>query len=305
MAMTLLEASKLSTDPLKQGIIETFVAESAVLQYLPLLNIAGNAYKYNVEKTLPGIAWRAVGGTYTESTGVINPVTESLFILGGLAYTDRALVLTQGNGADLRAHSAKMKAKAASLEFTRNFFKGDNGTSPNQFDGLENRLTGAQVVDQGATSGGDALTLAKLDQMIDQVVGGPDVLFMNKTLRRKVNALMRAEGQATETVSDVFGRQIPAYAGIPIGVIENDSTDTAILGFTEDNPGGGTAASTSIYAVRFGVDEYVSGLQTKEGIDVEDLGLVGVTYQTLVEWLCGMGVFHPKAAARLQGIKNA
>ena len=44
------------------------------------------------------------------------------------------------------------------------------------------------------------LTLAKLDEMIDQVQGSPDVLFMNKTMRRKINALMRAAGQATETV---------------------------------------------------------------------------------------------------------
>jgi hypothetical protein len=305
MSMTLLEMAKMQTDPLKQGIIEVFPAETPVLQYLPFKNIAGNSYRYNIEETLPGIAWRAVGGSYTESTGVVNPQTESLFILGGVAYTDRALVLTQGNGPDLRAHSAKGKAKAAALDFTKAFFKGDNATDMNQPDGLQQRLTGDQLIAQGSTSGGDTLTLPKVDELIDAVVGGPDVLFMNKTLRRKINTLMRAAGQATETVSDVFGRQIPAYAGVPIGIIENDSTDTAILGFTEANPGGGSNVGTSIYAVRFGVDEYVCGLQTKEGVDVEDLGLVGVSYQTLVEWLCGMAVFHPRSAARLYGIKNA
>ena len=66
------------------------------------------------------------------------------------------------------------------------------------------------------------LTLAKLDELFDAVQGGADVLFMNKTLRRKVNTLMRAAGQAQETVSDSFGRQIPAYAGTPIAVIEDD-----------------------------------------------------------------------------------
>jgi hypothetical protein len=127
---------------------------------------------------------------------------------------------------------------------------------------------------------------------------------MNETLRRKVNSLVRAAGQAIETVSDAFGRQLMAYAGVPIAVIEQDKDGNEILPFTEDNPGGGTAASTSIYAVRFGVAEYVSGLQAGS-MDVEDLGLNRTMYETLIEWICGLGVFHPKAAARLQGIKNA
>jgi hypothetical protein len=40
-------------------------------------------------------------------------------------------------------------------------------------------------------------------------------------------------------------------------------------------------------------------------MDVLDQGLQGIFYQTLIEWICGLGVFHPKAAARLQAIKNA
>ena len=125
-------------------------------------------------------------------------------------------------------------------------------------------------------------------------------MFMNKTLRRKVNTLMRAAGQAQETVSDAFGRQISSYAGVPIGVIEEDKDGNQILAFTEDNPGGGSAASTSIYAVKFGAAEYVSGLQAGT-MDVLDLGLNRTKYETLVEWICGVGVFHPKAAARPPG----
>ena len=40
-------------------------------------------------------------------------------------------------------------------------------------------------------------------------------------------------------------------------------------------------------------------------MDVIDLGLNKTKFETLIEWICGMGVFHPKAAARLRGIKNA
>lgn len=306
MSLTLLEAAKLQQDPLKRGVIEVFPHTSPVLERLPFLSVAGNAYSYNTEDTLPGVAFRGINGSYTESTGVVNPVTEALKILGGMSDVDRALVKTQGNVNDLRSLQDGMKAKSTSLRFTKTFFKGDSETTATEFDGLENRLTGDQVIDQGATSGGDALTLAKLDEMIDAVQGGPDVLFMNKTLRRKVNTLIRAAGQATEAVSDAFGRQIPAYASIPIGVIEDDETGIEILGFTESNPGGGTAASSSIYAVRFGVGEFVSGLQCGD-MDVIDQGLYsgGVAYRTLIEWIVGLAVFNAKSAARLQGIKNA
>jgi hypothetical protein len=304
MSLTLLEAAKLVQDPLKRGVIEIFPRVSPVLERLPFFNVNGQAYKYNQEETLPGIAFRGINESYTESTGIVNPQVEALYVLGGISTVDRALVKTQGNVNNLRAVYDSMKAKAAALEYTKQFFKGDNSTDPNEFDGLENRLTGDQVLAQGSTSGGDALTLAKIDELLDAVQGGTDVLFMNKTLRRKVNTLVRAAGQAIETVSDVFGRQLMAYAGVPIAVVEEDKDGNEILPFTEDNPGGGSAASSSIYAVRFGLAEYVSGLQAGS-MDVEDLGLNRTMYETLIEWICGLGVFHPKAAARLQGIKNA
>lgn len=252
------------------------------------------------------MAFRSIGGSYTESTGVVNPVTESLKVMGGTSDVDRALVKTQGNVNNLRATHDRMKAKAASLYFTKMYFEGDSSTYATQFDGLQTRLTGDQLIAMGSTSGGDTLTLAKIDELIDAVQGGPDVLFMNKTMRRKVNTLIRAAGQAIETVSDSFGRQIPAYAGVPIGVIEEDEAGNTILDFDEDNPGGGSSVGTSIYACRFGVGEYVSGLQAGT-MDVIDMGLYsgGVAYRTLIEWICGLAVFHPKSAARLYGIKNA
>ena len=174
-----------------------------------------------------------------------------------------------------------------------------------QFDGLKNRLTGSQVIDMGATDGGDALTLAKLDELMDAVMGSPDILLMNKTCRRKVSTLVRAAGQAIETVSDAFGRQLMAYAGVPIGMIETDKDGTEILPFTEpDLDNGDKNTCCSIYACRFGAVEFVSGLQSGP-MEVIDLGLTRTVYETLIEWIVGLGVFHPKAAARLQGIKNA
>ncbi|MHC4138512.1 MAG: major capsid protein [Planctomycetota bacterium] len=303
--LTLLEASKLVQDPLKRGVIEIFPRVSPVLERLPFFEVTGQALKYNQEETLPGIAFRGINETYTADTGVVNPAVEALYIMGGLSKVDRALVKSQGNINNLRAIYDGMKAKAASLEYTKKFFKGDNSTDPNEFTGLEKRLTGDQVIDMGSSDGGDTLTLDKLDETLDAVQGSADVIFCNKTMRRKINALMRAAGQATEPVNDSFGRIISSYGGVPIAVVEDDKDGNPILDFDEpDLDDGDQTVCTSIYCVRFGLAEYVSGLQSGS-MDVLDQGLQGTFYQTLIEWICGLGVFHPKAAARLRGIKNA
>lgn len=291
--LTLLESKKYKNDPLQQGIVEIFAETSPVLQYCPFVDVQGDAYQYKKEDTLPGVAFREYNEVYAESTGVIQRLTENLKIFGGSAKVDRAQIKTQGNGDDLLAVQTRMKSKAAALDFTRNFFKGDVDTDPKGFDGLENRLTGNQVMNMGGT-----LTLAALDEVIDRVSGTPTVLFMNKDVRRTVNALRRAAGQATEVVSDVFGKQIDAYAGIPIGIIEDDAKGNPILGFDE------TDNTTSIYAVRFGAAEYTSGLQCGP-LEVIDMGMVQSWRQIDIEWIVSFAIFNGKSAARLSGITAA
>ena len=60
----------------------------------------------------------------------------------------------------------------------------------------------------------------------------------------------------------------------------------------------------SIYAVRFGAVEYVSGLQAGP-MEVIDLGSEpSRVYETLIEWIVGLGVFHPKAAAGFEASRT-
>lgn len=46
MALTLAEASKLSNDILLQGVVETIVKDSPILQRLPFIEIVGNGLTY-------------------------------------------------------------------------------------------------------------------------------------------------------------------------------------------------------------------------------------------------------------------
>lgn len=46
MALTLAEAEKLSNDVLLQGVIETIIKDSPILQTLPFIQIVGNGLTY-------------------------------------------------------------------------------------------------------------------------------------------------------------------------------------------------------------------------------------------------------------------
>ncbi|HET7616031.1 MAG TPA: phage major capsid protein [Bacillales bacterium] len=302
MALTLVEAAKLSNDVLQRGVIETFARNSAVLEMLPFMEIQGNSYKYNQEQTLPGVGFRAVNDAYSESAGVVNQQSEGLVIAGGDVDVDRFIVQTRGNVNDQRAIQTEMKVKALALTWTKTFFEGDVATDPNAFDGLQKRLSGNQVISAGAD--GAVLTLSMLDELIDAVEGEPDVLYCSKAMRREIKKLIQGHNGYSEGLYDAFGRPVMSYGGIPVRAIETDAQGNEILGFDETQ---GTAVNAgSIYAVKFGPEQYTSGLQNS-GISVRDLGELDTkpAFRTRIEWYNGMAVFHPRAAARLKGVIKA
>lgn len=298
--LTALEWAKLNPDPLASGVVEIFARENPVIATMPFINVAGSAYKYNIEETLPGVAFRGFNEAYVESTGVINPMVEALTILGGDSDFDVAQIAMQTGDNDTRAVHDAMKAKAAALTHLRTFFDGSTATNPKEFDGLNRRLTGDQVISAGVN--GSVLTLEMLDDLVDAVQGTPSIILLNKKLRQKARQLARGVNALTIT-TDQLGRELEGYAGVPFGLIEEDETGAAILGFDETQ---GTANNTtSIYAVRMGADA-VHGIQTAP-ISVRDLGEVDdkPALRTRIEWYSGLVIKHPRAAARLKGVKLA
>jgi hypothetical protein len=256
-----------------------------------------------MEEQLPNIGFRNVNQDYEPSVGIINPQSENLKIGGGSIKIDRAIINTQNNGNSIISEQIKMKTKAFALRFTKAFITGDSTKSSEEFDGLRKRIVGDQVIDAGDSSGGDELTLDLIDQLIDTVEPEPDALLMSKIMRRKVSKLVRAAGQAIETVDGNFGKRLQAYAGIPILVAGYDNENKQILDFNEECPGGGGDVGTSIYAVRWGTDA-LCGLQNGT-IQVEDQGNNGIYRTIIVEWYPTIAVFAPRCCARLRGIKNA
>jgi hypothetical protein len=316
MAITLIEAAKLAANEgktLRAAVIAMFAQASDWLAALPFKNINGNAYAYNREGTLPSVAFRGVNESYTASTGIVNPLVESLRIAGGDLDVDTFILSTQGE--NVRSTHESMKVKSLAAEITRVMIKGDATSQPREFDGLQARIPfgSSQLIAAGTTDAGDALSLLKLDELLDAVpdnLGGSKYLLMNKKMRRRLTVAARTTsvgGYITYT-TDAFGRRLTHYNDIPILVPYPDNGGTEPLAFDEAGDVGVTPAgssSTSIYCVSFG-DGLVSGIQSGP-MDVRDLGELETTpaKRTRVEWFAGLVIEHGRAVARLGGIADA
>ncbi len=307
MSFTLAEASKYGDDVKRDGIVRIISETSPMFDKLTFKSIKGNAYRYNIEQALPSVAFRGINESYTDNTGVINPAVENLVILGGEVKIDRFLVNAMGNLNDMKAAQYNMKARAMGFKFSESFFEGDSSVDTNSFDGIRKRLVGDQKVLMG--SGGATLTLATLDSALDAVIGTPDYIFLNRTLRRKITALGQAGNFSLIDygTDDRFGHQVERYRGIPLVIMENEMDGSTILDFDED-PGDGGSETASIYAVKFG-DDFIHGITGEGGafMDVKDFGEMESAPQHLgrIEWYAGLVMVHPRSAVRLYGILDA
>jgi len=306
MSLTLAEASKLSNDILMQGVVETIVKDSPILQKMPFIEIVGNGLTYNQEKTLPSIDFYDVGDTWVESTPTFEQLTANLKIMGGDADVDNFLKSTRSNMQDLEAAVVELKAKAVKDKFEDSFIYGDATANPKQFDGIRKLIdttsAGDQVVamaDSGAT-----LTLSKLDELIDAVKGGkPDMLLMSRRSRRKINALVRAAGGMMETDRDSWGNFIQFWDGVPIGVNDWILDTHTVSGGVETVTTGGT--SSAIYAIQFG-EWGCCGLTAPGHLTVEPLGSMESkdATRTRVKWYVSLALFSSVKAAALIGVKD-
>lgn len=300
--LTQTEWAKANPNPLQSGIVEIFARENPVIAMMPFANVAGNAFTYNVEESLPGVEFRTYNEGYSESTGVINPETERLTILGGDSDYDVAQIAQQVGDNDPRAIYDALKAKALSLKWLQTFFDGDTATDPKAFDGIKKRLTNDQIISAG-TNGG-ALTLSMLDELVDAVQGQPSAIFARKSVIRAYrNALRASGGTPPESIMiPNFGRPVIAHNGVPILPIELDTKGNEIL--TADETQGTSDKTCSAYAVRFDLDG-LHGIQTAP-ISVRDLGEVDdkPAYRTRMEWYSGIVLKSGRCAARLKGLTN-
>jgi HK97 family phage major capsid protein len=294
MALTLAEAAKLSNDAVVQGVIETVIQDSPILQVLPFIEITGNGLTYNRENAAPTAAFFAVGDTWNESTPTFTQITTSLTIVGGDADIDNYLLTTRSNIQDLQSAVIRLKAKAVQQKFEDTFVNGDTGVDAKSFDGIDKLTTGGQIATMGAN--GATLTLAKLDELVDLVKGGAaDLLLMSKRTRRSLNTLARSANTFLQADRNEFGQMVQFYDGIPIGVSDYIS-DAKTVGTSSD--------CSTIYALQFG-EGALAGLTAPGGLQVETIGSLETKDATRsrVKWYVATALFNTLKAAKLTGVR--
>lgn len=306
-ALTLNEAAKLAADngeTKKAAIIQTYADKSDILAAMKFEGIAGNAVSYVQEGEISTTAFRGINEEYVPNTGAFNPQKEALYIAGGELDVDKFIVVTQGQ--EVRARHEAFKVKALAVGVTTALLSGSNATDPSSFNGLQTRITeSSQLFHNSGSSGGGPLSLANLDQAIDNVEN-PTHLIMSRTMRRLFLQAYRSSTFPNIIMGeDDMGKQIMSYNDLPILVGYPPGKNTQILPFTEAASGGGSADCASIYVVNLDDDGCV-GI-SNGGIRVVDLGELQSkpVYRTRVEWYLGFANYTPYARARLDSITNA
>ena len=306
-AITLLEAMKQAQgrgEMLEAGVYATYL-ESQLFQYLKFQEIPGNSLSFLQEDVLGMATFRAINEGYATSYSKTHRVTEVLSIMGGDIDVDVATV-NMTPGIDIRASEVTSKIRAMSMNAQEAVIKSSVADDPKAFNGLQVRLTGSQLIAAGSTSGGDALSLFKLDQAIKAVVN-PTAIICNTTMSIRLSQASRntSVGGFITYGQDEFGKQLTMYNGLPIVEMRENSIGDDILPFDEAAPAGGTAQCTSIYVVSLAEDGVVM-LQNGK-MRVRDLGELNdmPVFRTRIEWYTALAMKRRRCASRIWGITNA
>jgi len=312
MAVTLAEAAITSQDPRVPGVVQT-LNTSQIMNRIPFESIAGRAFSYNNEATLPAAAFRAVNAGYTESTGTFNNATESLVILGGDYVVDRFLEQTStGSVASLVAAQRDMKARSIAAKFSDTFINGSTGVDANSFNGLKTRLTGGQVLSSGtngAAMNTDAATRTAFLDRLDALLAlcpGADAIYANSQVIAMLRTVFRNTTINNYTVDELTGRplQVPTWQGVPILDAGLKADQTQVIPQTETQ--GTSVNASSIYAVNFAENENTPGVLgiTNGGLQVDPPRQLETKPSWLgrIEIYCGIAMLGAQPAARLSGV---
>jgi hypothetical protein len=312
---TLVELSKIETDTLRKSVIDALLMESNVMEMVPWETIGALATTVVRMGTLPSVGFRKVNEGYSIGTGALEQKVEHISLMGGYFDTDKAIARAKNTIAAARAITQVMMTKAIAYKFNDKFINGNPESDPEEFKGLKQRVTDlynegytGQRVDfecdgvgilNSSTHSHDFLNF--LDKLIYQIKGhNPNYLLMNAKTLLAVRALLRKE-KLLNQAQDFFDRVIDMYGGarmVDIGVTADQTTE--IIPEVETATGVATGGeSSSIYACKFGIGEFLWGIQ-EYPLEVEDKGLLEdkPIYRTEMDWPLGLAQADPYSIAR-------
>jgi len=300
---TLAEISKMLNDDIVGGVIETVLQKNRFLSALPYVPYSGNAVRLtdaglsqNAKAYLEGATIDpAVAETYTNRTfGATSYIVNA-------EVSNLAAAVSQSSMVDGLAVEISRKSVDLATTISRDIVSGD-GVAPKAASLFSQTTQTLAPVDP---VNGDALSFARLDELLDSIEGQADALVMSLKQARALKALLRSAG-GIDPVQLKDGTIVDlSYSGIPVFA-------TTDLPDTETVDGLATVGGTfsSVYAIKFDSGNLNDGVAiihpeaTPAGFAVEKLGSIAqrdVT-QARVKWYGNFVVASPLASARLFGL---
>lgn len=327
--VTLADYALMSNAPLVQRVTYSLIDYGNILQDIPMItkkSFTINGTRFD-GSNLPTVNWSQLNAEPVTTKATPAPYQEQAFILRNTIDVDKYIVEEENSIVDPRGIQTAAYLRALTYDMNFKFINNNHVT------GDANAPVGIRYrIDNGSTFGvrsenkisGGAVDLTQANatqatankflELVDQLlwsVDSPDgsgvVLYMNDTMKRRFNFLLRLLGTSggLATTQDQFNRAITMYKGAVIrdlGVKSDQST--RIITSTEDTSGNdGSSNYTSIYAVNYSED-HMMGWQFGPP-NVQDLGLInnGVIYRTLIDYAVGLASASTRSLGRLYDLK--
>ena len=255
---TLAEYEKADVDKLLVGIYDDIITASDLAPWIQFEEFTGVSSKWLRENTLGASASHQIGDTWVDTEPTKTEKSAKLTTVGIQHPLDRMASQTLGSTNSQQALLMTDMTKSLTRKLEDLWVTGNPGSLSTDPEGMTSLLIADSrllMMDDGSTpstiTGAETeLDQDRLDAMIDMVEQGrPDILLMNKTMRRKITSLARQPGSGIMLDKmDAHGRQYMTYSDIPI-VIDDWITNAEQY---ENSGAWSSSTATTIYALKLG-----------------------------------------------------
>ena len=296
-----------------QGIIQEIVEEGQLIPRLPVTQLDAKSLLYNREGTLPTASFYDIGEDIpAQAQATVTQVEATLKRCIGQWDLDNFIKDTYRDPNDIRAQAISMARKGVMRTVEDKLIYGNASSAPKEFNGLHALTATAMKLAMTSGATGAALSLDKLDQLIDLVKPKPDLLAMTFAVYRRLQQVGRGIlGQCPLIGTTGPGSADPAkvfstYRDIPI--VRSDylsQVETISSGAFSAKTGGLTS---SIFALRLGPVEE-GGLTLVTGspmFDIEEIVLEDKDANRMrVKWYVTLANGSTKSVGVLTGVIDA
>lgn len=301
-----------------KSLAETeLLSQFPIRDYAEFYRITGNAdAPRKADATMEAGSNRAIGEDYTPKDNTPDFANVVLKMYGDKIQTDVAHERRGGDIGSQRAIDLANGSRAIGRMLMDAFINDDASANSKKFNGLKKQTTTLGRVAVFDTENGGTVPTGNgnaerkqqdkfiefLDVNFNDIAGGPDVIICNGTMLGRLASIGRGYTSFTN-VKDIYGReqQVLAFRGVPCINAGFKASNSGLI-IPDNLTVGENDDCTSLYYVKFGEASDVT-FATNVGLDVKDLGVVGMNYITAVEIDIDLVVLNANAVKRLDGFR--